>query len=101
MWAPPKTVRTWSSALPTQPGLSTKDGEVHECKFCGYDGTGAMIGARVVCQYCKEADAILHCSICGDNMLRSDAIVWNDDQEGHTDYACEACDDRIRAMGRD
>lgn len=79
----------------------TEDGEVHDCKFCGHDDTGAMIKGRVICQYCKEEDELLDCSICGDRMLRSEAIVWNDDHETHTDYACEACDDRIRAMGRD
>lgn len=77
----------------------TEDDEVHNCKFCGHDGTGAMIKGRIVCQYCKEDDNLLDCSICGAQMLRSEAIVWNDDHESHTDYACEACDDRIRSMG--
>ena len=79
----------------------TEDGEVHECKFCGHDDTAAKIGNSIVCQYCKESDEMLSCCICGDSTLRSESVVWNDDHEGHTDYACEACDERIRAMGRE
>jgi hypothetical protein len=79
----------------------TEDGDIHDCKFCGHDDTAAMIKNRVVCQYCKEVDHMIDCCICGSPSRRSEAIVWNDDHEGHTDYACEPCDDRIRAMGRD
>lgn len=76
----------------------TQDGGVYECKFCGHEGTAAMIDKAVVCLYCKETYSLIRCCICGADERKSDAILWNDEEDGFTDYACAACDSRIRHM---
>lgn len=76
---------------------AAEDNEVVDCAFCGHPGTASLIGQKYVCQYCKEVDQLIDCCICGAQERRSNARLWNDDDD-HDDYACEGCVMRITNM---
>jgi DNA repair exonuclease SbcCD ATPase subunit len=74
------------------------DGEAHPCYACGHRDTVVRTDGKFTCKYCKEVDEEVTCCICGIDTRQSEAVVWNSDEADHIDYACDACEARIRSM---
>lgn len=76
----------------------SEDGEIHDCYMCCNEGTAVLIDQKYDCKFCGEEDLIVDCCICGENIRKSEGIVWNDEHSFHIDYICEGCNERIKYM---